>query len=222
MKSLSFILLAGIFFSLSAPALPKFAPSAAPENDPYEMPPAMAVENRAYTSKHDLTAQVGILPLDAFYKALTYGISYTYAWQDYLHWEVFNGALDTVQDTGLKTQLLDKFNVHPTGILDSPKFTMSSNVIYTPIYMKCLFFNRDVVHGEVSLVGGAGVVGWTSGENSPMVGGGVILRFFKSETSSIKIDNRLYYHTGQEKSSNLLLMMMVGFSFELGGSSERK
>jgi hypothetical protein len=94
--------------------------------------------------------------------------------------------------------------------------------VYTPIYSKNLFFNQSVVHGEMSFVGGGGVAGFHSKETATMVGGGFILRFFSSELVSYKLDGRLYYHTGQKKSSDLLLNINLGMSFELGNGGKRR
>lgn len=190
--------------------------------DPYELPPVVAVENRLYDPRHDLTISAGILPLDAFYKAYSAGLAYTYGWQGFLRWETLNANYCTSQDTGLKQELLDKFRAQPTGILESIRWTLSTNLIYTPIYAKNLLFNRSIVHGEFSGLFGAGLVGWSSGDSAPMVGGGLVLRFFKSESVSFKLDNRLYYHFGKNKSSELLLAITLGLSFELGHSSEKK
>lgn len=203
-------------FVVAAPA-----PSIA-RNDPYQLPPIVAVENRQFNPRHDLSLGVGILPLDAFYKSYSYGLSYTYGWKEFLRWEAINASLCSSQDTGLKQELLDKFRVQPTGILDSVRWMMTSNVVYTPIYSKNLLFNRSIVHGEFSGVAGAGLVGWSSGESAPMLGGGLIVRFFKSETLSFKFDNRLYYHFGKNKSSDLLLAINLGLSFELSKTNEKK
>lgn len=189
--------------------------------DPYELPSVVAVENKKYDPRHDLTLQLGILPLDAFYKGLQYGVSYTYGWKNYLRWEVVNANLVATQDTGLKSDLIDNFQVEPKGILDSVKWFATSNVIYTPIYSKNLFFNEQVFHGEFSFLAGGGVVNFTNGETAPMFGGGIVLRYFWSETSSFKFDGRLYLHTAPEKSSNMLLMITIAQSFDLGGGGAK-
>ena len=186
------------------------------KDDPYELPTVVAVEHKKFEPRHDLTVWAGIMPLDAFYKALEGGVSYTYGWKGYLRWEVINAQLTAIQDTGLKQDLLDNFNVRPQGILDSVKYHVTTNLIYTPIYSKNLFFNEKIFRGELSFVGGGGMVGFDSGDTAPMFGGGVVLRYFASEKTSFKFDSRLYYHTAEAKSSNLLLMINIGYSIDLG------
>jgi outer membrane beta-barrel protein len=187
-----------------------------PKDDPYELPTVVAVEHKKFEPRHDITAWAGIMPLDAFYKALEGGASYTYGWKGYLRWEVLNGQLTTTQDTGLKKDLIDDFDVQPTGILDSVKYHLTTNLVYTPIYSKNLFFNQKIFRGELSFVGGGGLVGFNSGDTAPMIGGGVVLRYFWSEQTSFKFDSRLYYHTAQYKSSSVLLMINFGYSIDLG------
>ncbi|MBK7962863.1 MAG: hypothetical protein IPK04_17720 [Bdellovibrionales bacterium] len=121
----------------------------------------------------------------------------------------------------MKRDLINNFSVKPQGILDSIKYHVATHVVYTPIYSKNLLFNNEVMHGEWSFVGGAGMVGYTSGDTAPMYGGGLIGRFFKSNIVSYKFDARIYAQTAQNKSSDLLLMLNIGMSFEIGGRTQR-
>ena len=150
----------------------------AAEDSAYELPKIVALENRKFNPKNDITVQFGILPLDAFYKGFFAGASYTYSYKSYLSWEMLNFQMVSVQDTSLKKDLITNFNVQPQGILDSIKYSVSSNVVYTPIYSKNLLFNTSLLYGEFSFLGGAGVVGFSSGEVAPMLGGGIMLRAF--------------------------------------------
>jgi outer membrane beta-barrel protein len=184
------------------------------EVDPYILPRVVAVENKIYEPKYDLTFNLGVLPLDAFYKGYVAGLSYTHNINSYLSWEVLNGMYSENQDTGLKKDLIDNFDVEPTGILDSVNYLAVSSIVYTPIYSKNLFFNTTVRHGSLSFVGGAGTIQYLSGDSGVLFGGGLILRFFSSKLLSYKLDTRLYGHTAENKSSNLLLLIAFGFSFD--------
>lgn len=190
------------------------------ETDPFDLPQVMAVENKKFNPWRDITLQAGVLPLDAFYKGLSVGVSYTHNFNSYLAWEMINANYTSTQDTNLKRDLLDNFSARPKGILDSVKYYATTHLVYTPIYSKNLLFNKDVMYGEWSFVGGGGTVGYNSGESALLVGGGLVARFFSSETFSYKVDGRLYYQTAPNKSSDLLLMINFGLSFEVGGKAQ--
>lgn len=190
----------------------------AANDDPYDLPQVVAVENRLYSSKYDLSAHLSVMPLDAFYKAVGFGLSYTYSFNSYLSWEMLNAQSASTSDTGLKKDLLEDFQVEPEGILDSLKYLGSTNLIYTPIYAKNLLFNTSVMRSEFSFLGGGGIVGFKSGETAPMFGAGMMMRFFKSDSLSYKFDVRLYNHLGKGKSSELILMVGFAAAFELGST----
>lgn len=207
-KRLLVVIAIGLFFS--SPLLAQSRINA------YEVPQVVAVEGKLYVPQKDLSVHIGILPLDAFYKALTLGISYTKQFESYLGWEIVNANAAFTQDTGLKKDLLDNFSVKPQGILEYPQYYITSNLIYTPLYSKSLVFNRNVVHSETSFVLGGGMVAFNSGESAPMFGGGAIFRIYKSHWISYKFDGRIYYTSAANKSSNFLLDINFGIAFEFG------
>ncbi len=186
----------------------------AANEDAFLLPKVVAVENKLYEPKYDLTLNLGFLPLDAFYKAVTGGFSYTYSMNSYLAWEILNGQYASVEDTGLKLDLLKNFNARPAGILDSIQMMAVTSLVYTPIYLKSLFFNETLRHGTIDLIGSLGTVGFNSGDTGVLFGGGVSFRFFKSQSFSYKFDTRLYSHTAKNKSADLILAILFGFSFE--------
>lgn len=184
--------------------------------DAYDIPKAVALENRKYTIVHDLTFAAGYLPIDSFNKSFTLNTSYLYNFKTYAGWEVINASLCSNQDTGLKSNLLNNFGALPTGFLDYYTSIVTTNFVYSPIYAKNLFFNEKVVNSETSFVGGGGMVGFNSGATAPLFGVGMINRYFLSDSTSLKLDARVYYHTASGKSSNMILMLSVGYSFNFG------
>ncbi len=191
--------------------------------DPYSVPMAVAVENKMFEPSHELNFQLGILPLDAFYKAAILSAAYTRYFASYWGWEVVNGSIAFSKDTGLRDELR-QFNVQEDKYLDYIKFAATTNLIYTPVYNKNLMFNKSIVHGEMSGVFGGGMVAFKSGDTAPMVGGGLILRFFMSPQWSAKLDNRLYYHLSAGKSSSFFMAVNLGFAYEFdpGGKKARR
>jgi outer membrane beta-barrel protein len=215
---LCFSVIIGLFFLIPRPIYAQEAESV----DPFDLPRVVAIENKKFNPMKDITFQMGIMPLDAFYKALTIGTSYTHRLNSYMAWEVINANISSPQDTNLKKDLIENFSAKQKGILDSVKYYATTQVVYTPIYSKNLFFNRDVLYGEWSFVGGAGFVGFESQETAPLIGVGLIGRFFSTDSTSYKVDGRLYHHTAPNKSSDLLLMINLGLSFEIGGRTQTK
>lgn len=202
-------------FILSAMVVFCFMAKAA---DPYDVPKLVALENRLYNVKHELSPMLGYYPMDAFNKSFVVGASYSYFFESYKGWEILNLQYAINQETDLKKQLIDNFDVRPTGILDYITWVALSSYIYTPFYSKNLLFNSSVVHSDISLVGGGGLVHFNSGERAPAAGGGFIVRFFTSQTYSVKFDSRLYYHTGKDKNTNALLMINLALGIQLGGT----
>lgn len=183
--------------------------------DPYDVPQVVALESRLYNVKYDLTPQFGIYPLDSFNRSLTFGLSFTNFFDSYRGWEIFNLQYAKNLETDLKEQLISNYGVRPVGILDYITWTGFTSYVYTPFYSKNLAFNQKVVHSDLSLVGGPGVVNFKSGERAIAGGGGIIMRFFMSQRYSVKFDARTYYHNGQDKNTNVLLMLNLGLGIQL-------
>lgn len=190
--------------------------AAALSDEVFDAPKVVAVENRAFNPKHDITVDVAFLPIDAFFKGVAPGLTYTYAFTPYLAWEIVRVHSSKNQDTNLKKDLIENFNVRPQGVLDSIALTASTNIVYTPIYSKNLLFNEKLVHGALSMVAGAGQVKFTSGETAVKFGGGLYYRFFSSPTLSYKLDGRMYAHQGKKKSSDVIMYISFGISYEFG------
>lgn len=181
----------------------------------YDRPRIVAVEPRAFNPHYDVTGQVGVLPIDAFYKGVLVGASYTQSFNSAWSWEVINGALSFRSDTNLKRDL-EALAVRPDNLLDYIVWYATTSAIYTPVYSKNLLANSKLLYGSFSAVMSAGGVAFASGDVSPMVGGGLILRAFHSPRMSSKLDGRLYYHFAQGKSSDMVMTLIYGLSFELG------
>lgn len=182
----------------------------------YDLPKVVAVEPRAFNPRYDVTAYLGVLPIDAFWKGISTGFSYTQGFKSAWNWEVINANLSFKSDTNLKRDLVENFNVRPQGILDHITWFATTSAVYTPIYSKNLLANSALMHGSFSGVVGAGGVGFSNGDIAPIAGGGIILRAFHNARLSSKLDGRLYYHFAQKKSSDMLLVLSYGLSFELG------
>jgi outer membrane beta-barrel protein len=186
--------------------------------DAYDLPEVVVVENRQYQPVSDFGIHIGVLPMDAFYKAISFGFNYDRVYDSAWTWEMVNFQGAFKQDTGLKSDLINNFAVKPTGILDYVKNYGTTSVVYTPIYGKNLFFNKSIVHSELGFLLGAGVINFNSGDSAPIFGTGAQLRFFKSQTFSVKFDSRIFFHMANNKSSNFIMDVGFTFSFDTPGA----
>lgn len=187
------------------------------KTDAYDLPEVVVVENKMYHPVSDFGLHLGVLPMDAFYKAISLGANYNRVIGGAWAWEVLNFQGTFKQDTGLKEDLINNFSVKPTGILDHVKNYTTTSAVYTPIYGKNLFFNKTIVHSEIAFVFGGGVINFNSGDSAPMFGTGAQLRFFKSQNFSVKFDSRIFFHMASNKSSNFLMDVGFTFSFDNPG-----
>ncbi len=196
-----------------------------PSQEFYDLPQIVAVQNRPYYLNQDLTFHFGTLPLDAFNKGYPIGWTYTHFFRDYLAWEVINLNYSFNDETKLKRALVEDFsveirNVGFEGVLDFPRWYALSSLVYTPMYMKNLLFNRSLVHGEVSFVGGLGAAKFAETGYRPLISVGAYIRLFSSERASWKVDLRNNIHIDETVGAVNMLSIMLGYSYQLGGRPE--
>lgn len=191
----------------------------------YDLPEVVALQNRANFLNDGITLTMGYLPSDAFNKGITFGGTYTYFFSDYLAWEVFNAHYNLNIETALKDDLVTNFpieieNVGFEGRLDFPQYYLTSNIVYTPVYNKNLFFNDLVVNGEISFVLGGGMIRFKDTGFKPLVDGGMYLRYFLSPATSLKFDFRVNLYHDSTLGLQNFLSLIVGYSFQLGEAPE--
>jgi outer membrane beta-barrel protein len=178
---------------------------------------AYAVQSRLFRLGGELTVAAGILPINAFNKGLTVGGSFTYHMSNSWAWEVIHGAYVYKQlDTGLKTELLENFNVQPTEI-SALDFTLSSNLMLTPLYGKFAVFNRRLIHLDVSLPFGVAMARYINPQ-AYLVGPdvGIIFRVFVSPHVSFCLDLRDYVFFNHWNTRNEV-HVALGAAFAWGG-----
>lgn len=191
----------------------------------FELPKVVAVANKPYYTKHDLTFDAGWMPFDAFNKGFTLGVSYAYYFKDYLAWEIvdFNYVINS--ETALKKQMensgIDLESEGFDGILDYMNMYFTTGVVYTPFYNKSLMFNETVIHGDTSLIAGAGLANFNSSGSRFMVMGGLSLRFFTQPNRSWKFDFRNNVYFEKTLGPVYTMLVSVGYSMELGDPPEK-
>jgi outer membrane beta-barrel protein len=180
---------------------------------------AYAVQSRVFRLGGELTVAAGILPINAFNKGLTVGGSFTYHMSNSWAWEVIHGAYVYKQlDTGLKTELLENFSVQPTEI-SALDFTLSSNLVLTPLYGKLAVFNRRLIHLDVSLPFGVAMARYINPHPAYWVGPdvGIIFRVFVSPHVSFCLDVRDYVFLNNYWDTRNEVHVALGAAFAWGG-----
>jgi outer membrane beta-barrel protein len=203
-----------VLFALSATVA---SPALADDDLDEEQVATYAVQTRLFKLGGELNVAAGFLPINAFNKGLTVGGSFTYHFSTAWAWEVVNGAYVYKQlDTGLKTELLENFNVQPTEIA-AMDLLLSSSLLLKPFYGKLAVWNRRLIHAEVSIPVGVALARYTNPQAylpGPLLG--VLVRVFLSPHTSLRIDTRdhlLFNHL----STRHEVHVSVGLSYAWGG-----
>ena len=188
------------------------------QQDIYTVPKLVAVQNRKYNVNQNVSALLGYLPADAFTKGLTVGAAYTYYFSDFTAWEVLNANYVFNLDTKLKNDLANNFSAQAENdrMLDFPQYYGTTSLIYTPLYNKNLLFNKAIVYGENSFVVGAGAAKFKLAGFLPMIGGGIILKYFMGKSTSLKLDIREWVYNDDIRGVNGILDIKLGFDMLLG------
>lgn len=201
------------------------APQAvAQENtDIYSIPKAYAVQNRKFTLGSQLTGYLGYMPMDSFTKGYQFGAAFTTYFSDFSGWEVVNANYVLDEDTGLKGDILDISGGQAAAdkIPDFPEWMVTTNFVYTPIYTKNLFFNKNIVWGDLSFVSGGGIASYKEDDIRPIANIGAILKFFLSEQTSFRVELREYLaflSDGLEP----FMALQVGYTYQFGSSKKKQ
>jgi outer membrane beta-barrel protein len=154
-----------------------------------DLPGITAVQNRPQFRRHEFTAWVGTLPLDAFEKGLTFSGAYTVRLHDLVSWEV----AQFTYSYGIETRLADELAALETPLGPTPfetvNYHLMSNVVFTPFYGKSAVLNRTLIRHEAFLLAGAGV-GWLTLTTRPAVDVGIGWRLYAGDRVSFRLDGR--------------------------------
>jgi outer membrane beta-barrel protein len=192
----------GFWMVLCGLLLAPLASAAAQETGYGEGGRVYAVQKKGYLLKHELYGAVGVLPMDAFYKGITFGAGYTYHFSHHFAWEALQVAYSANVDTGLKDKLQD-FDVGVENFREV-KLLANSNVVFVPLYGKVSWLNRHVVQMEVYFTAGPGIAQYKeferrgasdyaeSTEYAFSGNFGMGLRCFLNKNLSLRLDLRDY------------------------------
>lgn len=177
-----------------------------------DRPEAVAIQNRPYILNKEFGFYYSYMPLDHFNHFHSFGANFLNYFNDYFAWEVFNGATVTKQSTGLSDRLLNDYGAVP-DTFDVLQYYFTTSVIYTPIYMKHLYHDKDIRFGDMSFVFGAGMARFETALNSNMIEAGVISRFIGGEGMNFKFDVRYKMFLKSDLRPNLSLGLVFTYNF---------
>ena len=180
-----------------------------------ESPPtAQIVQRRQYQLKHELTVSVGLLPLDAFYKALTVNAGYSYHFSPHFAWRVARGTFSKPFSTGLRQEIESQYGLQVT---DFPEVhgMVGSDLVWNALYGKAALMNAVLLHGGLFLSVGADVV-FTQAAVGPGVAVGGGLRLFVNEWLSLKLE--VLDHLAIAKKPFNVLDLQLAVAVSLGAS----
>ena len=178
-----------------------------------------SIETRDLLGNHELSVSFGTLPLDAFDKGITLQGSYTYHFTHLIGWEIIGGTYSFNIDTGLESELDDRFEVSPEK---EPRLLalLESNFVFKPLYGKLALINSSVATGEVYLVAGP-VLGFLEGGSVPVgLDAGVGLRMFIGRYFSARLDIRDYILLPGFNSVENHLYLGLGLAITFGFGDE--
>jgi outer membrane beta-barrel protein len=156
----------------------------------------VAIQRPKFRMAHEVALSLGSMPLDAFQKGWSAGLSYTVHFDDYIAWEVFNASAAMLTSTDLRDELIDTFAIPPSDF-NAPRFMATTGISVAPIYGKQVFLNDTVVHQQVYLGLHGGVIfgdreqlSETLKDLRPALGLGLGYRVFMTKEMSVRIDIR--------------------------------
>jgi outer membrane beta-barrel protein len=154
---------------------------------------AYAIQPRKFLLSHEFSFNVGVLPMDAFYKGIALGGAYTYHFSEALAWEVAQFTYSLNIDTRLEARLRNDFNP-PVKRIPEPrlKYLATTSLVLKPFFGKMALVNKTIIHMEIFAVVGGGIAKPSSPGVRPTIDVGLGLRFFGWKHVSFRFDLRDY------------------------------
>lgn len=150
--------------------------------------PVEAVEEFPSQKSNELSFEAGIFPFNPYYYGLSIGAGYTYYFNNTFGWEVVHATQYFAVDSGLTSQLADKYQVNPQSI-QTVNFTASSDLVYAFAYGKFAFFKDYIRYFRADVLLGPGMASSNVATNLA-VDFGIRVDFFTGETFVWKFEAR--------------------------------
>ena len=153
---------------------------------------------------------LGLWPLDPYYNGLSVDLTYTRYLNKTYSWDV--ASLDYVYavDSGLTSELADKYSVQPQSI-ERLNFVLSSDLNYTFAYGKTIFLTKYIRYFRSSLLAGPGLV-ITNQESTVGLDMGWRLETFVNDSFSWRVEAR-YLYAFSSMHNNLAFIFGTAYAY---------
>lgn len=178
-------------------------------------PQVVAVQERPFSLSREASVHFSYMPMDHFLTYYSVGAGYTHYFKDYLGWEIIDLSYTRSSSTGLRTALEDKFGVSPETS-DEIQWLGTSNVVYTPLYMKHLYAGEKIIWGDLSLLGGAGIAKLARNGNTTVFDAGLMMRFYADKKWIYRFDLRQYFFAPAAAKPNLAISLAISYNLGSG------
>jgi outer membrane beta-barrel protein len=176
------------------------------------VPVTVAVQQRPQALYRELSGHLSYLPMDHFSHYLVLGGSFTHYFNDYFGWEVVNANYAQDQSTGLEDALVGRYGAVPETF-DIIEYFVTSNVVYTPLFMKHLFRQNQILWGDLSLIGGGGVTQLKERGMTNVINFGGSVRFFTDGNWVYKMDFRQMFFFSSAVRPNIAITFALSYNF---------
>ncbi len=190
--------------------------------DYFALPEVVAIEDRQYDNKYEISAALGYFPSDAYNRYFSGSVAATYKLTPTWSWEVLRYDIMREEPTSLKDELSSEFAID----VQSPTFggrflpmtgIVRTGVLWEPFYNKGLFGNSSLIYSNLSVVLNLGHVSYKSREGQFMFGLGGIYKIYISETYSAKVDVRQSFVLDSVQGTTDFTELSIGLGYHFGG-----
>ncbi len=153
---------------------------------------------------------LGIWPLDPYYNGFSVDLTYTRYLNKTYSWDV--GSLDYIYavDSGLTSELADKYHVQPQSI-ERLNFVLASNLNYTFAYGKTIFLTKYIRYFRSSFLAGPALV-ISNQESTVGVNLGWRFESFVNNNFSWRVEARYLYPFGSMH-NNLAFIFGTAYAY---------
>ena len=180
----------------------------------------VAVQDRPFRLVHEFTASVGVLPIDAFYTGLSLGGAYTLHFNDLIAWEAISFHYSGNVDSGLESELADRWSVLPDGE-PQLQYLAGTSLVLTPLIGKLTFFNESIVSVSTYISIGGGLAKFDDGFR-PQGSIGPGLRMFFGQTVSTRLELRNIIAADEPDGIEYMLHVTLSVSFNFGNRDDER
>ncbi len=177
-----------------------------------EKPKIVAITVRPYVLNKELGVYFSYLPLDHFNHFQIFGLNYQNYFNDYLAWEIFNVGQSQAISTGLEERLVTEFGALPETS-DTLESIYSTNLVYTPIYMKHVYRRTQIKYGDLSFILGGGQGHFKKNSQVNFFQFGFSSRFIGQEGFNLKLDTRYMVFLQSSIQPNLSVGLVLSYNF---------